>query len=54
MEATGPDPSLTDVRLLAMCLVAFAGFLRCDQLIKLRCSDIVFIIRKHCNYDCRE
>ena len=42
VEAAGPDPSLTDVRLLAMCLVAFAGFLRCDELIKLRCSDIVF------------
>ena len=24
-----------EVRLLAMCLLAFAGFLRCDQLIKL-------------------
>ena len=42
VEAAGPDPSLTDVRLLAMCLVAFAGFLRCDELIKLRCSDIEF------------
>ena len=42
VEAAGPDPSLTDVRLLAMCLVAFAGFLRCDELIKLRSSDIVF------------
>ena len=30
-------PSLTEVRLLA-----FAGFLRCDELIKLRCSDISF------------
>ncbi|KAL5497417.1 hypothetical protein EMCRGX_G013884 [Ephydatia muelleri] len=42
VEAAGPDPSLTDVRLLAMCLVAFAGFLRCDELIKLRSSDILF------------
>ena len=42
VEAAGPDPSLMDVRLLAMCLVAFAGFLRCDELIKLRCSDIEF------------
>ena len=37
VEAAGMD-----VRLLAMCLVAFAGFLRCDELIKLRYSDIVF------------
>ena len=25
-----------------MCLVAFAGFLRCDELIKLRCKDVSF------------
>lgn len=25
-----------------MCLLAFAGFLRCDELIKLQCSDISF------------
>ena len=42
VEAVGPSPSLTDVRFLAVCLVAFAGFLRCDELIKLRCNDIVF------------
>ena len=38
----GPSPSLTDVRFLAVCLVTFAGFLHCDELIKLRCNDIVF------------
>ena len=41
VEAVGPSPSLTDVRFLAVCLVAFAGFLCCDELIKLRCNDIV-------------
>ena len=40
VESVGSDPSLTEVRLLAMCLIAFAGFLRCDELIKLKCSDI--------------
>ena len=42
VEAAGPTPSLSDVRLLAVCLVAFAGFLRCDELIKLRCKDVSF------------
>ena len=40
--AAGTSPSLTEVRLLAICLVAFAGFLRCDELLKLRCMDIAF------------
>lgn len=36
IEAVGPSPSLTDVRFfLAVCLVTFAGFLRCDELMKL-------------------
>ena len=42
VEATGMEPSLTEVRLLAVCLLAFAGFLHCDELINLRCSDISF------------
>jgi integrase len=42
VEAAGPDPSLTEVRLLTVCLVAFAGFLRCNELIKLKCCDITF------------
>ena len=42
VEAAGPTPSLSDVRLLAVCFVAFAGFLRCDELIKLRCKDVSF------------
>ena len=40
VESVGSDPSLTEVRLLAMCLIEFAGFLRCDELIMLKCSDI--------------
>ena len=42
VEAAGPSPSLTEVRLLAICLVAFAGFLRCEELLKLRCADVTF------------
>ena len=40
VEATGSEPPLSKVRLLAVCLVAFAGFLHCNELIKLKCSDI--------------
>ncbi|KAL5496806.1 hypothetical protein EMCRGX_G013166 [Ephydatia muelleri] len=42
VEATGPEPHLSKVRLLAVCLEAFAGFLHCNELIKLKCSDITF------------
>ena len=42
VEAAGPDPSLTEIRLLAVCLLAFAGFMRCDELVKLKCDDITF------------
>ena len=42
VDAAGPSPSLTEVRLLAICLVAFAGFLRCEELLKLRCADVAF------------
>ena len=42
VEATGPEPHLSKVRLLAICLEAFAGFLHCNDLIKLKCSDITF------------
>ena len=35
VEAAGPEPSLSEVRLLAVCLLAFAGFLRCEELLKL-------------------
>ena len=42
VEAAGPDPSLTEIRLLAVCLLAFAGFMRCDELVKLKSDDINF------------
>ena len=36
VDTAGPEPSLSEVRLLAVCLLAFAGFLRCDELLKLQ------------------
>ena len=42
VEAAGPEPSLSEVRLLAVCLLAFAGFLRCEELLKLECADVEF------------
>ena len=38
----GASPSLSDVRLAASCLFAFAAFLRYDDLVRLRCCDIKF------------
>ena len=42
VDLVGQEPSLSDVRLLVLCLVAFAGFMRCDEFLKLQCSDIAF------------
>ena len=42
VESVGLTPSLTEIRLLAVCLLAFEGFMRCDQLAKLQCKDIVY------------
>ena len=42
VEVAGPSTSLTEVCLLAICLVAFVGFLRCEDLLKLRCADMAF------------
>lgn len=42
VDNLGPSPSLTDLRLVAIALLAFAAFLRYDELAKLRCCDIVF------------
>ena len=36
------DGSLSDLRLMAMALLAFAAFLRCDELINLRACDVSF------------
>ena len=40
--ARSSNDSLTDLRLLAMACLAYAAFLRCDELIKIRCCDISF------------
>lgn len=40
VDSLGESPSLSDVRLAASCLLAFAAFLRFDELAKLRCCDI--------------
>ena len=42
VEAAGPAPSLAEVRLLVVCLVAYAGFMRCEELVKLKGSDVTF------------
>ena len=42
VDAAGPEPSLSEVRLLAVCLLAFVGFLRCEELLKLVCADVQF------------
>ena len=42
VDSLGQSPALSDVRLAASCLLAFAGFLRFDELTKLRCCDVVF------------
>ena len=42
VESVGLTPSLTEVRLLAVCLLAFTGFMHCDEVVKLQCKDIVF------------
>ena len=42
VEAAGPAPAMTEVRLLAVCLVAFSGFMRCNEVIRLKCVDIAF------------
>lgn len=41
-ESAGCPPTLAESRLLAMSFLAFAAFLRCDELIRLRCCDIKF------------
>lgn len=40
VESLGPAPKLSDIRLVAGALLAFAAFLRFDELAKLRCCDI--------------
>ena len=40
VESLGPEPSLADVRLVAIALLAFSAFLQYDELSKLRGCDI--------------
>ena len=42
VDLVGQEPSLSDVRLLVVWRLAFAGFMHCDELLKLQCSDIAF------------
>ena len=42
VDSVGPTPSLSQIRLLNICLLAYAAFLRIDELTKLRCCDISF------------
>lgn len=42
VHSMGTPPSLSELRLAASCLLAFAAFLRYDELAKLRCCDISF------------
>ena len=42
VELVGLTPTLAEVRLLAVWFLAFAGFMCCDELLKLLCKDIVF------------
>ena len=42
VKSLGDVPSLTDVRLVAACPLAFSAFLRYDELAKLRCCDVTF------------
>lgn len=41
-QSLGSNPSLSEVRLLAMAVLSFAGFLRFDELAGLRCCDVRF------------
>ena len=45
VEAAGMESSLTEVRLLVVCLLAFAGFLRCDELIKFDVLTFLIVLR---------
>ena len=46
IDSLGAAPSLSGVRLVAACLLAFSAFLRYDELAKLRCCDVNFA-QKH-------
>ena len=47
VDAAGPDPPLSEVRLLAVCLAAFEDSLHCNELMKLKCLTLPSIQRAH-------
>ena len=36
------ENNLKNQRIICTCLIAFAGFLRSEELLKLKCSDVIF------------
>lgn len=42
VDSDGPNRSLMDSRLLAICLLAFSAFLRFDEIVKICCCNILF------------
>ena len=42
VDSLGSSPTLSDIRLAAAVLLAFAAFLRYDEMAKLKCCDLVF------------
>ena len=42
VNGLGKSLTLSDVRLVAACMLAFSVFLRYDQLARLRCSNVAF------------
>ena len=46
VDSVSEPPALTEVRLVAICLLAYAGFLRMDEVQKLRCCNIKFFEEK--------
>ena len=43
VQSLGSPPSLSELRLAASCLLAFAAFLRYDEMARLRCCDIAIL-----------
>ena len=42
VESLGANPTLSDVRLVAACVLVYAAFLHYDELAKLRCCNVTF------------
>ena len=45
-----PNANLSDLHTAAICVTAFAGFLRFNELANLRCCDVKFCKDKYLNY----